>query len=323
MKALLQIIVAAFALSACGRGGSDSDDDGVSLPGTALSPSEFAEAITSGLYRYVISIQADYESSFEDSGDTYTVTASGKAGTRGIISTIINSSTNATTDSCSLRGPVTTDPREFGIEGDEVDLSDCTLSYSQISDTEFGIAQVCPDVLVDIDIVSSGTLTRISDTPGFDNGTLSIANPAVNTVDPVTANSGVCGYISRLDTETTIDPPFGIVDGFDLNETDVTIVAPYQNGERIQLDITFANAELEPGDYDIDDLPTNGSAALIAQASLASPEFGGTASNPDFVFVDSGTITVDSVTANTISGSFTLTLDTAEPITGTFSIDLR
>ncbi len=148
MKLLGPVLVASITLTACGGGGgSDSGGDtSVSLPGTALSASEFASAITSGLYRYEIAVQANYSDTFRSGSTTYTITSSGEADTRGLIWTLINSPSNATTDSCTLEGPETTNPSEFGIEDDEVDLSNCTLSYSQISATEFGIAQVCPDL---------------------------------------------------------------------------------------------------------------------------------------------------------------------------------
>ncbi len=328
MKSSISIALSVLALSACGGGSSDSGSSGtdvsVSLPGTPLTASEFADLLISGRYRYDISVETNYTVSIEDMGTTYTITSSGEAGVRGVLTAIINSSSSAITNSCDLEGPETIDPSEFGIEDDDLDFANCEISYSQISATEFGIAQVCPDLITDIDIVSSGTIELVSNDTSFDNGSLLIDNTSAITVDPITSNTEVCGYIAELDTQTTINPPLiGFVDAFDLNQTDVTIVAPYLSGQLIQANITFAKAELTSGTYSIDELPTDGIPANVAEMSFASPYFGGTASDPDFVFATSGTVTVTSASDDVVNGSFDITLDTFESVTGSFSVDLN
>lgn len=325
MKSYIPIILSGFLLSACGGGGgSDSDEDSVSLPGRAITANEFASLLTSGRYRYDISLETDYTDSFVNNSTTYSISFSGDAGVRGVLTVIINNPSSAISNSCELEGPETIDPREFGIEDDDLNIANCEIFYSQISATEFGIAQVCPDLLTGVDIVSAGSIKRISTDTSFDNGSLAIINSAGTTVDSNTANSEVCGYIAKVDTETTINPPLGIVSGFDVNQTDLTLVAPYLGGDLIQANISLARANLTAGTYTIADLPTDGTSANIAEMSFASAYFGGTPSNPVFAFANNGgTVTINSVSADAVSGSFDVTLDTGDSVTGTFTINLN
>ena len=57
------------------------------------------------------------------------------------------------------------------------------------------------------------------------------------------------------------------------------------------------------------------------EVTVYSTIFGGTASSPDFVFADSGTVTISAINAGSMSGSYNLLTSSGDTLNGNFVLN--
>ncbi len=304
----LSIPVLLLLLAACGGGSSP----GGSTSGSFLTAEEFANSLATGVYRVDVTVDL---SGFSQSGGGLTMTGSGKVRGSQVIALDL---ANKTSDACDLEGPVTyTDLASEFTDSGEMDNSSCDSRYTRVSDTTFRIEYQCQGVVPDF----SATFVRISDSPSFDYGNLSLAFAADTEADS-TASRGVCGDLLENNTRITVTPSGTFPDTV-VNETDITVVAPYVNGSRVKLSMNFSGSSLVPGDYNVVQFVSEEGADEVSM-TFSSAEFGigNTVSNPGTLNATAGTVTLASVSERAFTGSYNVTLTNGDTLSGDFSLGL-
>lgn len=310
MTTLKKILTPIFlaTLSACSSGSGDSNSG--SSPGTSISEDAFINNLTTGIVR--IDTNVDLSSLSFALTPTITANFSGTVTGSQIMSLIING-TNVTSDGCTLEAPVTEPLSSAALDDGDIDLANCSPQYFQVNDTQSRIEYSCSGQIPSF----TADFTYIANTPQFDLGELSMnftSSPDMTTSD------GVCGSLASTNTSTTTTPAGAIPDSSE-KLFELEIVAPYVNGNKIILDLAFADSVLVAGDYNIvSTLPDT--ALNVATLTLSSVVFGGNATNPARINAASGTVTILSVAERAYSGSYTVNLENGEALEGTFSLSL-
>ena len=323
-RKLFPVMILSIGLTACGGGGGGGDGDTSTDSGFSAVSSHFQR---DGLWLLDAVFTFDVEHT-ETSGSGESVTGQ----TSGTMNMIMQQVVSYTDDNhIAIKTCDTPEPMEISLNeieqrnyfSDNAALSEyCpteTHSFEAVSDNQFRIQIQCGDK-------ASGTinLTRISDTPEFNAGSLSFTKMDGTTeLTPLDATTGVCGSIRRI--SATVDYPDGNALGYadyDMKTTDIDIGVLDYLGKPLLLSLHFGFNPVETADYSV----SYGTNAYIVSVRMQEH------ASDALLSGNGGQLTVTEVLDDSITGSFDMTLIKLEdaptgPLpsytyNGNFSLDL-
>ena len=305
-----------FLLSACGGGGDGATGGTPESIGTPMTEEAFIASISSGILRFDTDVDlSSFSTEFTVNGQTYVTTTSGSVNSSQVLSVLINNDNTATVDACGLEAPVTENISLISLsDGDDISLAGCTTSFFSISETQYRIENSCTGVIPS----STTDVTYISDNPLFNLGEISLDFSLAFYSDSATA-AETCGSIAS--TNTTTSTTGNLLPARNNNETNVKIIAPYVNGNKIILEFTFSATALTAGTFNVVSFLTANVENEVT-FRISSNEFGGTAENPVSISPLSGTVTLSSVGTRSFAGSFDVALEGDDSLSGTFALNL-
>lgn len=190
------------------------------------------------------------------------------------------------------------------------------LKYYEIDDSHLRLQAYC-----DGKLFSQTEFEKISNTPAFNLGSLSLSS---TTFQPLNNSTQVCGSLSSLDTQvtqTTQAAPNPALDALNQTFSSISVVAPYLDSF-IRVDMQIYRKDVVVGSYTVIDSIVGASASNVS-VKLSSSEFGGTLENPAVLSAVSGGVTINSVSSNATSGSLDVMTNTGEHIQGNFTVDIN
>jgi len=211
-------------------------------------------------------------------------------------------------DDCDLHGPLEVTDSDDG--DDSLDSGyycpngQAETAYYRLAPSNFRIELRC-----DQQPLVSLSMRKLSDTPAFDNGSLTFTSS--NNPD-LSVSTGVCGAIGQFHNRLS-----GMEER-EMQEASVRVVAPYQ-GERIELDMTFDTTALAVATYAV------GGAGGV-EVTVSSPLFRNTGfdESPEAV---GGSVTLLAVDGTSVVGTYSLTLEgylgDQDSVSGSFALDLN
>ncbi len=229
-----------------------------------------------------------------------------------LLQTTVNGSPGITyQDDCDLYGALEVNEAD---DTDDTDLGASLFCPNGRSETAYYLLAANHyrvELICDEKPLAGLSMRKLSDEPVFNNGAFSFNSGNNPSLD---SHSGVCGAVSHFNN-TYSDS----VSRETSEETTVRVVAPYQGGDRIELEMTFATDTLTPGTYVVGNEQGVG-------IRLSSPVFSTTSFSQE-LDVKSGSVTIESVSAVAVKGRYTLTINelfnNQDLVTGSFAINLE
>lgn len=306
-------------LIACGGSSGGSNNDGGSTGNftadSEVSKEDFDLFSTSGTWKSTGGVDFSYSGDFED----FTGSAEIEFENIGVAYVIHNSDTDITVGSCeavreeTLSSEIVEDDFFFDTEEDDEFLPCDTLQtkFYKADDSNYKIELLC-----DSEIFADFEVTKLSDTPAFNFGTVAFTSEFND--DLAATSEGVCGSLDREFMNITADQPG--IPGSTTDLASINFAVPY--GDHIMHFSFEMHGALTTGTFDVvsDLFPPF---ANKIEADVTSTFYGGSAEFPDSRFGIGGTVTIDSVGADSASGSFDLEMVDGDNLVGTFSFDLN
>jgi len=319
----IMMVILILPLVACGGGGGSDSDPGAppSDPGGPGGPGNDREitgdqfddlfkSSGSGVWRVTSSVTSAYTVS-TGSAPIDVVTDS-----KAIQVTAYSlGGADETYETCDGKGPqpILPPPADDGNYCAGVSTDPGRIEYLRVDDSHLSVNTYCDNKLY-----SNTEFEKINTATSLDLGSLALTS---DTYPAVAADTGACGSLIYIDTQASSTQTGPIIDSINQTFSQITVVAPY-GSSFVNLELKIHRKEIVVGTYTVTDTILNATDTMVS-VSLRSPEFGGSIDDPDFIFPDSGAVTVDTVSTYAVSGSVDLIMRSGDHIQGNFSVSLQ
>lgn len=303
------LLATLVVLSACSQ---DEDKDTTEGEYKEISTAEVALIDLNGTWQQTVEFDIDLPIEAIDNSLTGSDTSINLSGSIYSTTTMFHEENgDVVSKGCDTGLATTNTPETFWSEVHEVFFNeelgsacDSPLEYQLLmtSDDNLQAKVFCEDKTL-----VSYKLDRLSDTPSFNHGSLSLAG---DTVEDFSVSEGVClgtgnASIMFLGQHTTDD-----LEEYNTHFSNIDIVAPYR-GELIGLSINIADLA-QPGTYTINE--EEGHSLDIDSDAFDGPNL--------HYYAESGSISLSIFSETHAKGTFDVVLDNGESLTGSFDVNM-
>jgi hypothetical protein len=289
------------------EGGLETDFEA----GEEITPEEafsFYQDRGDALYR-VDSI-SNSTSTLENFGFEYTQQSEGELSS---VYAYSSEADNLLVDICTANAPISTSREDFVRVDPEVDDSESTSACSNFTTRFFRLGQntLGSRVICDGEAISRYETTYLGEGSTFRQGALDFTS---DQFDDLPLTDEVCGSIgTSKSTISGVPEDSEVLENGTREVWDAIVGAPYQNDQRVFIQVVI-DGPREAGNYTV-----GAGARGNAGFRMISSVFG----TPSSISGQSGTVTVDSISATTVAGSYDVQMITGDRVQGSFELDLN
>lgn len=316
----LGVLIAVSMLSACGgSGGSDATPPVVVDPVTPTNGREITgdqledilKSGGSGVWR----VTSNVTSAFTTSTGSASIDVVTDSKAIQVTAYSLGGSSVETYETCNGQGPKPILPpiADDGNYCEGVSEDSGSIKYLQIDANHLSVNTYC-----DGKLYSNTEFEKINTATSFDLGSMALTSDTYPAVD---TDAGVCGSFIAIDTQASSAEPSPAVDAINQTFSQIEIVAPYASSF-VNLELKIYRKEIVTGTYTVTESIVDATETMVS-ATLRSPEYGGSLEHPEIIRAESGSVTIDSVSAYAVSGTVDLTMQTGDHIQGNFSVSLQ
>lgn len=262
------------------------------------------------LYRVDSISNSTTTTTLDNFGFEYTRQSEGELSTVNAYSSEVD---NLLVDICTANAPISTSREDFVRVDPEIDNSESTSACSnfttrffRLGENTLGSAAIC-----DGEAITRYETTYLGEGSTFRQGALDFTS---DQFDDLPLTDEVCGSIgTSKSTISGVPEDSEVLENGTTEVWDAIVGAPYQNDQRVFIQM-IVEGPREAGNYTV-----GAGARGNAGFRMISDVFG----TPSSISGQSGTVTVDSVSATTVAGSYDVQMITGDRVQGSFELDLN